>query len=76
MNIETEIKKLREEIKTISNQFSAMNKYYAEAMTKTLITKEDLKLVLEHIKSIKEVDNGKGKNTRRNATRTRKNKNV
>ena len=41
------------EIKTLQNQLTAMNKYYAQALTKTLITREEileLKVLMERIK--------------------------
>jgi len=74
MSIESEINSLKEEIRTISNQFSAMNKYYADAVTKTLITKEDLEIILNHIKLIKEMEekNANIKKSRRINKRTSK----
>jgi len=50
----SEITDLIEEIRSLQNQLSAMNKYYAQAVTKTLITKEELQELKDIMKLIKE----------------------
>lgn len=46
-------KQILEEMKTLINKFNAMNSHYASALSKTLITKDELKTIFEYIAAIK-----------------------
>ena len=48
MSVESELKKLTEEVIVLRNTLSSMNAFYAQVLTKTLLTKEDI-LVLNNI---------------------------
>lgn len=70
-------KEILEKLEVMQNQLTSMNKYYAEALSKTFITNEEIQKILKHIDDIKEQE-GKNviKRKSRNVKSTSKKRNT